>query len=47
MTHVQHGAVSFGGVAQPLSDPTNGELIAWSELEILNNHVAVRRTELS
>jgi flagellar motor switch protein FliN/FliY len=25
----------------------NGELIAWSEFEILNNHVAVRLTELS
>jgi hypothetical protein len=27
LTHVQHGAVGFGGVAQPLSDPTSGELI--------------------
>jgi hypothetical protein len=27
LTHVRHGAVGFGGVAQPLSDPTNGELI--------------------
>jgi hypothetical protein len=27
LTHVQHGAVPFGGVAQPLSDPTTGELI--------------------
>ncbi|HMI92294.1 MAG TPA: zinc-dependent metalloprotease, partial [Polyangiales bacterium] len=27
ITHLQHGAVSFGGVAQPLSDPTTGELI--------------------
>ena len=25
----------------------NGELIAWSEFEILNNHVAVRLTELA
>jgi hypothetical protein len=27
LTLVQHGAVSFGGIAQPLTDPTNGELI--------------------
>jgi hypothetical protein len=27
LTYVQHGAVNFGGIAQPLSDPTNGELI--------------------
>jgi hypothetical protein len=27
LTYVQHGAVTFGGIAQPLSDPTNGELI--------------------
>lgn len=27
LTHIQHGAVGFGGVAQPLSDPTTGELI--------------------
>jgi hypothetical protein len=27
MTHVQHGGVQFGGVAQPLSDPTTGELV--------------------
>lgn len=27
LTHIQHGAVAFGGVAQPLSDPTNGELV--------------------
>ena len=27
ITHLQHGAVSFGGVAQPLSDPTTGELV--------------------
>ena len=25
----------------------NGELIAWSEFEIVNNHVAVRLTELA
>ena len=25
----------------------NGELIAWSEFEILNNHIAVRLTELA
>lgn len=25
----------------------NGELIAWSEFEIMNNHVAVRLTELA
>ena len=28
ITHVQHGSVTFGGVAQPLSDPTTGELIS-------------------
>ncbi len=27
LTHVQHGGVTFGGVTQPLSDPTTGELI--------------------
>jgi hypothetical protein len=27
LTHVQHGAVTFGGVTQPLSDPTTGELV--------------------
>ena len=27
LVHVQHGAVNFGGVAQPLSDPKSGELI--------------------
>jgi hypothetical protein len=27
LTHVQHGEVGFGGVAQPLSDPITGELI--------------------
>ena len=25
----------------------NGELVAWSEFEIVNNHVAVRLTELA
>ena len=25
----------------------NGELIAWSEFEIVNNHIAVRLTELA
>jgi hypothetical protein len=27
LTHVQHGSVAFGGVTQPLSDPTTGELV--------------------
>jgi hypothetical protein len=27
LVHLQHGAVPFGGVAQPLSDPTTGELV--------------------
>ncbi len=27
LVHIQHGGVAFGGVSQPLSDPTNGELI--------------------
>lgn len=30
ITHLQHGGANFGGVAQPLSDPTNGELITVS-----------------
>ena len=27
VTHLQHGSVGFGGITQPLSDPTTGELI--------------------
>ena len=30
LTHLQHGGANFGGVAQPLSDPKNGELITVS-----------------
>jgi hypothetical protein len=30
ITHLQHGGANFGGVAQPLSDPKNGELITTS-----------------
>jgi hypothetical protein len=30
LTHLQHGGANFGGVAQPLSDPTNGELVTVS-----------------
>lgn len=30
ITHLQHGGANFGGVAQPLSDPKNGELVATS-----------------
>ncbi|HEX4355085.1 MAG TPA: zinc-dependent metalloprotease, partial [Polyangiales bacterium] len=30
LTHLQQGGANFGGIAQPLSDPTNGELIATS-----------------
>jgi hypothetical protein len=30
LTHIQHGGANFGGIAQPLSDPTNGELITTS-----------------
>jgi flagellar motor switch protein FliN len=33
------------GADMPLD--INGQLIAWSEFEILNNHVAVRLTELA
>jgi hypothetical protein len=27
LSHLQHGGANFGGVAQPLSDPKNGELV--------------------
>ena len=30
LTHLQHGGANFGGVAQPLSDPKNGELVTVS-----------------
>ncbi|HET8939736.1 MAG TPA: hypothetical protein VFN67_40130, partial [Polyangiales bacterium] len=30
VTHLQQGGANFGGVAQPLSDPTNGELVTVS-----------------
>jgi hypothetical protein len=30
VSHLQHGGANFGGVAQPLSDPKNGELIVAS-----------------
>lgn len=30
LTHLQQGGANFGGVAQPLSDPTNGELVTVS-----------------
>jgi len=30
LTHLQQGGANFGGVAQPLSDPTNGELVTIS-----------------
>jgi len=30
LSHLQHGGASFGGVAQPLSDPTTGELVTVS-----------------
>ena len=33
------------GVDVPLR--INGELVAWSEFEIVNNHIAVRLTELA
>ncbi|HUB02753.1 MAG TPA: FliM/FliN family flagellar motor C-terminal domain-containing protein [Terriglobales bacterium] len=33
------------GVDVPLR--VNGQLIAWSEFEIVNNHIAVRLTELA
>ena len=34
-------------VGQDVPLHINGELIAWSEFEILNNHIAVRLTELA
>ena len=34
-------------VGQDVPLRVNGELIAWSEFEIVNNHVAVRLTELA
>ncbi len=34
-------------VGQDVPLHINGELIAWSEFEIVNNHIAVRLTELA
>jgi flagellar motor switch protein FliN/FliY len=34
-------------VGQDVPLHINGELVAWSEFEIVNNHIAVRLTELA
>jgi flagellar motor switch protein FliN/FliY len=49
LVHLEHGRVvaSHWTVGQDVPLRVNGQLIAWSEFEVVQNHLAVRLTELA
>ena len=49
LVHLQPGRIiaSRWTVGQDVPLRVNGELIAWSEFEVVRNHLAVRLTELA